>query len=104
MVKVSCLYTADVIQNKCTENSYAQLCNGQYIKIRAFVVTNDKLGKVFYNRIKTIQLKYYNFIHVVEEIEVAISVTSTNYIKKIYVFVSNNEKNDICTMSNMLHY
>lgn len=112
MIKNKCLYMSSDIQNKRSDNSTVQLLNGQYARIKCFVVDifNGYQNFIYQNLIT----RSHNIcqgapqIKIVENIDDELNLANVSEIKGICTYFSiNTEKfkgTFVCALPNLMNY
>lgn len=103
IVKNGCLYVSSNNNNDRLNNSYAQLKNGDYVKIFYFIV--DKLSfseHIIVQKIDT-EEAYNNVYNMLRKINERTAVP-TNEIEKVCVHMNINNGEYLCCVPNLHYY
>ena len=106
-VKDDCLYSTCLKENKISNNSFAQLSNHRYVKIREFLIdenTENKFTVINYLRTQNMLNNASPTIQTVLEIEQNLNIVSINDIVKPCVMFKFSENMFLCALPNTLHY
>ena len=86
-------------------NSYVQLSDGSFVKIKQFLVDNKNSKEVtLCNVIETTSGSDDNIVYAVNSINPELVAIETHIIKKICLFVSVKKYSYIIAVPNLLHY
>lgn len=107
IVKNNCLYTSCTKRNKRSDNSFAQLRNGLFVKIYYFFVhAESEKEYVVVKKIETTSI-YENvcsMVQIVNEVDNDYSAFLTNEIDQICVHMIFDKKGYLCRVPNRHYY
>lgn len=107
IVKNSCLYESLSRKKQRSNNSFAQLTNGEFVQIVEFVLdseTEQELTVCKKLKTKNVSQVHWTTVQQVIEIVAEKSVINTESITTICVYISVDEISYICPLANLLHY
>lgn len=105
IVKCGCLYTSCTLKNNRSNNSYAQLINGKYVKLISFILDLEcNLACTIYNNINTVSYNDSKFLCKIISTDVDLHIVPTENIKKICVYINVDNNKYIAAVPNLLYY
>lgn len=107
MVKDKCLYSPNVQHNNRSNNSFAELQNGRFVKLREFII-DEKLEREYavVRKIVTDDINdgLYPYLHKVTGSEEAVVAIPVECLEKIAIFFKVQDEAYICSMPNMFYF
>lgn len=106
MVKDKCLYSSIVRKNERSNNSYAQLNNGLFVKILEFIVDEQLVKEFVVFKYIVTENAYRNqhpYFKKVIGLEKYIKALPVETLQKIAVFLRIGNNEYICSVPNLLH-
>lgn len=100
----SILFASSDKVNKRSNNSYAQLIDGTFVKIKTFIVDVQKNEEITLCQIVNTSATICKFGYCIRSIGHEIIQISTNAINKICIFIENDTMSYILTIPNKYHY
>lgn len=108
MVKNSCLYSSCLKVNRRSDNSFAKLNDGRFIKMDKFIVDfNSGEEYTLCNVVNTVHhnlSKNYDVLRRITQIDETVCMIKTSDIKTICVFIETFDISYICPLPNLLFY
>ena len=107
IVKSGCLYMSSEKNNKRSDNSYAYLQNGLYVKIKHFIVHSESLTEYTIVQ-KVLTTNAFNngcgILQRIVEVVNEESAVLTNDIVKVCVHMAFNDYEYLCVVPNLYYY
>ena len=106
MVKDGCLYESCLKLKHRSNNSFARLQDGTYIKMLGFIVNNETREELTICHIIKTRNAFHNYIELqlIERVSEEYQILQTSAINSICIFMKVLDKNYICSIPNLLHY
>lgn len=105
IVKCGCLYTSCLLKNKRSNNAYALLNDGTYIKISFFILDIEtNIALTICNKINVVSYNDSNFLCKIICIDTDLCTVATENIEKVCVYIKVNRDNYIAAVPNLLFY
>ncbi|KAL7286987.1 hypothetical protein TKK_0018785 [Trichogramma kaykai] len=107
MVEDRCIFESGHKVKKRSDNSYALLDDGRYVKIDGFVVdhsSGNELTICQLIKVKSSKFVSYKMFKILDHIYNDKITVPTEKIKKICIIVNNDVHTYICALATMLHY
>ena len=105
IIKDGCLYMSFKIENKRSNNSFAKLNNGTFIRIVYFLVDTENNAEItVYNLIKTSVSKFSKHIHLINKITDEMQSIDSNEINIICAIINVEDKMYLCELPNLYNY
>ncbi|KAL7294422.1 hypothetical protein TKK_0012422 [Trichogramma kaykai] len=104
IVKNNCLYESYLLNKKRSNNSFAILDNGLYVRLVAFAICSNDNDITYVNIVQTETFsENYKYFLKIKKVNENILTIPTNVIKKVCVNI-NVDGNYIIPVPNLLHY
>lgn len=105
IVKNGCLYTSCLSRNNRSNNSFAQLVDGRYVKIVSFILDiESNIAITLCNNINVIFCEESKFLYKIISFETDLCAVTTKNIDKICVYVNVGDNMYIAAVPNLLFY
>lgn len=105
IMKCGCLYTSCLLQNNRSNNSYAQLIDGKYIKIISFILDIDSnIALTICNKINAISYNENSYLCKIIDIDKDLCIIETKNIDRICVYINIKDDAYIAAVPNLLFY
>lgn len=106
LVKDKCVYSSITRQNERSNNSYAQLSDGSFVKIIEFIVDEQLESEYVIFKYLVTENAFRNqhpHLQKVISLQTSVQATYVESLEKIAVFIKVKEKQYICSVPNLLY-
>lgn len=105
IVKNGCLYTSCLLRNNRSNNCFALLLDGTYVKIISFILdTESNIAITLCNKINIISCEQSSFLYKIVSFETDLYAVATENIDKICVYIDIRDNMYIAVVPNLLFY
>ena len=105
MVKNGCLYTCQNSKNKRSDNSYAILKNGTFIRIIEFVIDRENSADyTLCQGIQSVPIEGFPILHEIQRIERDPTLIQTSEIERVCVLAQLEVQQYIVSVPHILFY